>query len=992
MTAIERTAYPQFKDRPTRKTLTELYTPTPSEIQFARANTRNPSNFLSLVVLLKSFQRLGYFPAPADIPPAIIGHLKSCLNVGKRIELTLSTTSLHRFQRLIRTYLNVQPYGIDAQQVATTALANAALIKDHPADLVNIAIEELVKSRYELPAFRTLDELAMTIRLRTHQQLFEQVCAQLSTADKAYLDQLLRPQSEDAEMTLNLLKAPPKKATLTHLKELQAKYESLMSFAYAQRILADLPPAKIKYFAAQARVLDIAELAKVNPSKRYTFLVCLIYRAQVKSRDHLADMFIKRMLGIHNRAKTRLVELREQHLATTESMLSIFGEVLDASAQKPSPTALGKQVQGILNAHGGTEVLLGQCKQVSPYNTKNHLPLMWSFYVPYRKAIFRMVRSLNVQSTSQDQSLIEALHFLLENEDRRSQHLPAELDLSFISAQWRQLVYAHDGEKEVLVRRQLEVCLFSYLATELKTGDACVPGSENYADFRDQLLSWEECQPLLEQYCQELEIPSTPAGFVKHLKDQLTQFANEVDQICKDDPQITINPDNKPSLKRLTAAPRSKSAVQLEKKILEKLPERSVLDVLSNVQHWVNWTRHFGPLSGAEPKLSNPIERYLFTTFGYATNLGPNETARHTRGKMTAHMLSYVHRRHFTTQKIEAAIRDIINAYSSLKLPRCWGTGKQAAADGSKFEIYDNNLISEYHIRYGGYGGIAYHHVSDQYIALFTHFISCGVWEAVYILDGLIKNQSDIQPDTLHADTQGQCAPAFALSYLLGIQLMPRIRNWQGLSFFRPSSDAVYEYIDPLFDKNANWQLIQMHWQDLMRVILSIRAGKLLPSTILRRLNSNSKKNRLYHAFEALGHVVRTQFLLRYISDKGLRRQVSECTNKVERYHQFLDWLFFGKEGVLTDNDPEQQEKQLKYLELVSSAVILQNAVDISIAIQKLHKEGYEIKQEDLATMSPYLTRNLRRYGDYVVDTNDIPQPLELAISLPITILEAITI
>ena len=992
MTAIERTAYPQFTTRPTLKTLTELYTPTPAEVQFARFHARNPTNTLTLTVLLKSFQRLGYFPALADIPSAVVEHVKAYLNVGKRIKLTPATSSIYRFQKLIRAHLGVAPYSIEAQQIVVAAVTQAALTKDYPADLVNVAIEELIKSRYELPAFSTLDQLAMTVRYNTHERLFEQVSTKLCEADKKYLDQLLRPQSEEAKMTLNLLKAPPKKATLSHIKELQAKFESLMTFAYAQRILLDLTPAKIKYFAAQAQVFDIAELTEIHPAKRWTFLVCLIYRAQVKCRDHLADMFLKRMLGIHNRAKTRLVELREQHLATTESMLGIFGEVLDASAQKPSHATLGKQVLEILNAHGGAQTLLEQCKQVSPYSTKNHLPLMWPFFAPYRKSIFRMVRSLDIRSTSQDQSLIEALNFLLDHEDRRSQYLPADLDLSFISAQWRQLVYAHDGEKEVLVRRQLEVCLFSYLATELKTGDACVPGSENYADFRDQLLSWEECQPLLEQYCQELGIPSTSSGFVKHLKDQLTQLANEVDQICKDDPQITINQDNKPSLKRLTAAPKSKSAVQLEKKILEKLPERSVLDILSNVQHWVNWTRHFGPLSGSESKLSNPIERYLFTTFGYATNLGPNETARHTRGKMSAHMLSYVHRRHFTTQKIEAAIRDIINAYSRLKLPLCWGTGKQAAADGSKFEIYDNNLISEYHIRYGGYGGIAYHHVSDQYIALFTHFISCGVWEAVYILDGLIKNQSDIQPDTLHADTQGQCAPAFALSYLLGIQLMPRIRNWQGLSFFRPSSDAVYEYIDPLFDKNANWRLIEMHWQDLMRVVLSIREGKMLPSTILRRLNSNSKKNRLYHAFEALGQVVRTQFLLRYISERALRRQVTECTNKVEGYNKFLDWLFFGKEGVITENDPDQQEKQLKYLELVSSAVILQNTVDISIAVRKLHEEGYVIKQEDLATISPYITCHLRRYGDYVVDVNDIPQPLELALSLPIMIMEAITI
>ena len=232
-------------------------------------------------------------------------------------------------------------------------------------------------------------------------------------------------------------------------------------------------------------------------------------------------------------------------------------------------------------------------------------------------------------------------------------------------------------------------------------------------------------------------------------------------------------------------------------------------------------------------------------------------------------MLSYTNRRHVSTEILQAASRDIINAYNPLSLPKCWGSGTRAAADGSKFEIYVNNLLSEYHIRYGGYGGIAYHHVSDKYIALFTHFIACGVWEAVYILDGLLKNTSDIQPDTLHADTQGQSTPVFALSYLLGIKLMPRIRNWQDLTFFRPTQDAKYQYIDPLFKGVVDWKLIQTHWQDLMRVVLSIKAGKLMPSTILRKLGSYSRKNRLYQAFRELGQVVRTVLLLQYTAVCG---------------------------------------------------------------------------------------------------------------------------
>jgi TnpA family transposase len=86
---------------------------------------------------------------------------------------------------------------------------------------------------------------------------------------------------------------------------------------------------------------------------------------------------------------------------------------------------------------------------------------------------------------------------------------------------------------------------------------------------------------------------------------------------------------------------------------------------------------------------------------------------------------------------------------------------------------------------------MAYHHVADTYVALFSPCIPCGTWEAIYIIDGLLKKASDIQPDAVHADTQGQSTPVFALSYLLGIRLMPRIRNWKDLVFYRPDRDTT---------------------------------------------------------------------------------------------------------------------------------------------------------------------------------------------------------
>lgn len=594
------------------------------------------------------------------------------------------------------------------------------------------------------------------------------------------------------------------------------------------------------------------------------------------------------------------------------------------------------------------------------------------------------MRTLDIRSTTQDQSLIEALSFVLENEHRRSKWLPAKtLDLNFISDAWRQLVITRQEGREVLVRQQLEICIFTHLATELKTGDACVVGSESYADFGEQLLSWQECEPQLEAYCQALNLSSEPEAFVKQLQVWLTQTAVAVDQLCQDGTQVTISQAGEPVLKRLVAQPQPPGLEALEALLRERLPERSILDILANVEHWLHWTRHFGPESGSEPKLDEPVERYILTVFGLGCNLGSNQTARHTKGRVTAHQLAYIHRRHINAKKLQAAMTDMINAYYRLHLPKLWGTGKRAAADGCKFETYENNLLSEYHIRYGGYGGIAYHHVSDTYIALFTHFIACGVWEAVYILDGLLKNTSDLQPDTLHADTQGQSVPVFGLSYLLGIKLMPRIRNWKDYTFVRPSEEAVYAYIDPLFKGAVDWKLIRTHWQDMMRVALSIKVGKLMPSTILRKLSSYSRKNKLYQALRELGQVVRTVFLLQYISDQGLRQQITACTNIVEGLNQFLSWLFFGKDGVITENDPEEQEKRLKYLDVVGCAVTLQNAVDLSWVVQTLSAEGYRLDREALAAISPYITRHVKRFGDYVLDLQNIPQPLETAIPLP---------
>ncbi len=351
---------------------------------------------------------------------------------------------------------------------------------------------------------------------------------------------------------------------------------------------------------------------------------------------------------------------------------------------------------------------------------------------------------------------------------------------------------------------------------------------------------------------------------------------------------------------------------------------------------------------------------------------------------ISARTIALVNKSHVNLKKLESALARVINYYNQFPLIKAWGTGKSASVDGTLRSIYEQNLLAESHIRYGAKGGIAYHHIADHYIALFSSFIPCGVWEAIAIIEGLLRNQSDVKPTKIHGDTQSQSATVFGLGYLFGIDIMPRIRNWKDLTFFRPSKETKYKHIDSLFKDTVDWTLIENNWKDMMQMVLSIQHGKVSPTLVLKRLGTRSRKNQLYLAFRELGRVIRTIFLLEYISDVELRESITAETNKVESFHNLSDWISFASRITVASNDVTEMEKAIRYNTLVTNLIILQNVIDMSQIIQQLRDEGWVIKKEDLAKLSPYLTEHIKRFGDYILDLQVFNKDLEKIKTAPV--------
>ena len=174
-----------------------------------------------------------------------------------------------------------------------------------------------------------------------------------------------------------------------------------------------------------------------------------------------------------------------------------------------------------------------------------------------------------------------------------------------------------------------------------------------------------------------------------------------------------------------------------------------------------------------------------------------------------------------------------------------------------------------------------------------------------------------------------------------------------------------------------DWELIATHLPDMLRVALSIKERLLTPSTILRRLGTYSRKNRLYHAFWELGRAIRTGFLLRYLADPDLRATIQAALNKNESFNNFAQWAAFGGERVIPENDRLEQRKMVKYNHLVADCLIFYTVATMSRVLAQLHAEGYAIDLEAVAALSPYRTSHLDRLGRYTLDVTHEPLPLE---------------
>jgi hypothetical protein len=142
--------------------------------------------------------------------------------------------------------------------------------------------------------------------------------AKLSSQDLVRLEGLLKTtEVVQRNTSFQEIKESPKKPSLKHLDALLDHLAWLEALGEVDGLLSGIPPALVQHFATEAKALHAGELREVQAPKKYTLLLCLIYRMRVRTRDDAAEMFVKRMHKIHKQARERLLEIQARQRGKT---------------------------------------------------------------------------------------------------------------------------------------------------------------------------------------------------------------------------------------------------------------------------------------------------------------------------------------------------------------------------------------------------------------------------------------------------------------------------------------------------------------------------------------------------------------------------------------------------------------------------------------------------------------------------------------------------
>jgi TnpA family transposase len=898
-------------------------------------------------------------------PIKIVNHLSRQLGLPPVLFLDRAgrePTERVQAQR-IRRHLGLNRFDAAAETSLRAWLREGALEGRSASEMLARAEDRLRGWKILLPSASTLERIVTAVLAQTTGDLFTTISARLPQTLRADIELLVEVPDGDARSSLFRLKDYPKSANAAAIKGDIVRLRLIEQLLEGGAGLDDIDPRVVRQLGELGRRYDAGDLRRFAKPKRDALVACYLSEARKTLLDQIVDMNDVFLTTMNRRARNSVERQRKSlRRRARDGLHRVLGAV-DALIAASSAETVGA-FRDAQNPPALIEAAIA-CRAYERLEARGHLDAMLARYGVLRQYLPAFF-ALPFQAAAGSETLLEAVEAVRALDAGTRGPLTADDPHGFVPAEWRPYLITGDKTARKLDRAIWEISLALAVRDALRAGGLFLAHSRDHVSFWNLVYDDRHWQQTREQAYQRLDLPTDGQAFLARLGAEFDRAVHAAERGLPGNRFAAIH-NGRLKLKQRDAMPVPHALRELRATVGASLGRVRIEDLLQDVDEWCGFTRAFQPRGGYQPRGGDPHRSLLATLIAHGTNLGLAAMSQSV-DTLTAETLQDTSRWFLRGSTIKAANTILVDHHNGLPLSALWGDGRRSSSDGQRFAVERDSLLGSVYPRYFGYYDRAlqiYTHTSDQHSVYATQAISCAPREAGYVLGGILDNETALTIQEHTSDTHGFTEHLFGLCALLGIAFMPRLKDLPDQVLSRIDRTADYGALQPLLRGRINVELVLEQWDQLVRLAASLK-DRLTPAhVVMQRLANANASDRLAGALTQLGRLMKTIHILRYIQEPLLRDAIQLQLNRGEFRHILAKSLFFANWGSFRSGDYEEVMNKASCLSLLSNAVLVWNTVHITRIVHQLRAAGHEVRDEDLARVSPLMHAHVIANGSY---------------------------
>jgi TnpA family transposase len=946
---------------------------------------------LGFAVLLKFFQYEARFPTHAqEIPSAIVAHLAKQVEVPPdafaAYDWQSRTSTYHRQQ--IRAALGFRELSAADTPALTRWLQDTVLPTERDSGRLAAAVYQRCRElRIEPPTPERVARLVGSAAHSYEEQFCQAVAQSLSPEVQTQLEALLlapdaaegtsseASQPETARSVLHYLKADPGRASVEGLLEEVVKLERLRAVGVPADLFRQIPHKVVALYRQRLMVEEPFELRRHPQPLRLTLLAAFCVLRSQELTDTLVDVLLQLVHRIGSKAERRVEHELLEDLKRVSGKHSLLFRLADASLARPD--GLVREVVYPIAPEAILQELVKEWRASGPtYRRHLYRVIRNSYRLHYRRMVPRLLATLEFRSNNdRHQPLIQALALLKQYAGSALRTYPVEEQVPLegvVPSQWRDAVreVGKDGQERIN-RVTYEICVLQTLRERVRCKELWVVGANRYRNPEEDLPHDFEQQR--DTYYASLNLPLDADTFLARLRHDLSTALQSLDHTLPKNPYVKILPKRGGwiALSPLEAQPEPVNLSALKAELGQRWPMTSLLDMLKETDFRVGFTDVFKSVTAWENLDRATLQqRLLLCLHGVGTGAGLKRMSAGEHGVSYKDLL-YVRRRFITKEHLRAAIMQVVNAILRVRQPHIWGEATTAcASDAKKFGAWDQNLMTEWHVRYGGRGIMIYWHVERKSTCIYSQLKTCSSSEVAAMIDGVLRHCTEMTVTKQYVDSHGQSEVAFAFCHLLGFTLLPRLKAIHAQKLYRADAMDTHPHLERVLTRAVDWGLIRQQYDQMVKYATALRLGTAETEAILRRFTRSNLQHPTYKALAELGKVLKTIFLCQYLQAPELRREIQEGLNVIENWNSANGFILYGKGGEIATNRREEQELTMLSLHLLQLCLVYINTLMLQRILGEPQWDA-RLTPDDLRGLTPLMYHHVTPYGIFRLDMND---------------------